>query len=189
MRRKLLNLATALSLVLPCAVAVLWVRSYWTADVAGVVRQVPTPHSRLVWSANGDVTYRHQASPPGSKAVYQSPGWIYGHGPANARDDFVFFGSNVHRFLGVTYADNVWKSSRGDPLNGEREILVRVPYWLLLAATGALPIKRLLLRRRRRRAARAAAGLCAVCGYDLRASPDRCPECGTVREATPATAA
>ena len=55
-----------------------------------------------------------------------------------------------------------------------------VPYRTAAAATGSLPLAWLAVfaagrvTRRRRRAA----GLCARCGYDLRASADRCPECG-----------
>lgn len=40
------------------------------------------------------------------------------------------------------------------------------------------------LQRRRRRARLLAARRCVACGYDLRASPDRCPECGLAAPAS-----
>jgi hypothetical protein len=61
---------------------------------------------------------------------------------------------------------------------------VAVPLSMAVAATAILPllwiaacVRRLLACRRRR------PGLCPTCGYDLQATPDRCPECG--RKAAP----
>ena len=50
-----------------------------------------------------------------------------------------------------------------------------IPLWMptLGFAVGLLALSPLRRRRRRKR------GLCAKCGYDLRGSKDRCPECGT----------
>ena len=60
----------------------------------------------------------------------------------------------------------------------ERDYSFTVPYWLLLAAAILLPGFALLSAWRRSH--RLKLGLCLACGYDLRATPDRCPECGTV---------
>jgi hypothetical protein len=58
-----------------------------------------------------------------------------------------------------------------------REFGVSLPYWFLLGCTGILPI--LWLRCYRRARGRREGCLCPSCGYDLRATPERCPECGT----------
>ena len=50
------------------------------------------------------------------------------------------------------------------------------PHWYVLSATAILPA--LWLVRTVRRARRTFKGACPSCGYDLRATPDRCPECG-----------
>lgn len=64
-------------------------------------------------------------------------------------------------------------------LNGRTGIVM--PYWFVLSIPAVLPAlwslrfcRRIACRRHRIRY-----GLCLKCGYDLRATPDRCPECGT----------
>jgi rubrerythrin len=59
-------------------------------------------------------------------------------------------------------------------------LIADAPYWLLALLTAALPVARAAAFARGRR--RAIAGLCTACGYDLRASPERCPECGAIAE-------
>ena len=54
---------------------------------------------------------------------------------------------------------------------------ISVPHWFLGVLLMLPPVAWALAERRRRRRPRR--GRCATCGYDLRATPGRCPECGT----------
>jgi hypothetical protein len=51
-----------------------------------------------------------------------------------------------------------------------------VPFWFVAIIAALAPLGRLIHLSRR---VRNSANLCARCGYDLRATPDRCPECGS----------
>ena len=70
---------------------------------------------------------------------------------------------------------------------GSSRYYIVLPYRLLTPTTGILPAIYLATTFRRRFLGRRriAAGLCPTCGYDLRATPTRCPECGTIFSSTP----
>ena len=76
-----------------------------------------------------------------------------------------------------------WYSRMGFAVEAKRAGWTRyrasVPYWFpffLSFGLGVLGFRRQLIRSRRLKEGK----FCVTCGYDLRATPDRCPECGTV---------
>ena len=81
---------------------------------------------------------------------------------------------SVSTFLDFTYA----AGHTADAPGGHPEYrLLLVPFWWPALVTTLLPAW--WLRARWLRVTRTSAGLCRFCGYDLRASPGRCPECGS----------
>jgi hypothetical protein len=91
-------------------------------------------------------------------------------------------GATRHRGFGPFGLEEDWgMGTAGAAAVPVTEWLVVVP-WQFLMLVATLPcipagFRLVHIYRRRRRNVR---GLCPVCGYDLRASPDRCPECGAV---------
>ena len=177
MKRRLLNLLSLLSLLLCVATIVLWVRSCWVWDQ--ISWQGQRGFDVLViemFSDSGAAdfvinTVKFPADLPGTAAEwmgprYWSPGW---HGATDQATG--------------EWRTGLWPKwdSMSDP--GGRGLTAReyrsllVPYWLPTVLAAVLPAcraPRLIRNRRRRRQHR-----CVQCGYDLRATPDRCPECGS----------
>jgi predicted amidophosphoribosyltransferase len=57
-----------------------------------------------------------------------------------------------------------------------RSTALYIPHAAIALAAAAIPIAGVI--RARRTSHRQQRGLCPACGYDLRATPGRCPECG-----------
>jgi hypothetical protein len=78
---------------------------------------------------------------------------------------------NWFGFQHVWYSETVWYSkTAGYTVRADMRVF---PYWFPVLVLSALPAYWF------RRQMAVKAGFCASCGYDLRATPHRCPECGT----------
>jgi hypothetical protein len=179
--RILLNGVTVLSALLCVAVVVLWVRSYWTRTTVGWSSR--STASAVVHRARcfgGVVEYR--------RGLYRcDPGLFVPdpikQGPVEL-EEWTLPSLQSARSLGypsalpgVTFDRTVDWHDYG--LVGG--LTASLALWMPAALFAALPSAAGLRAVRRRRAgARERSRSCATCGYDLRATPDRCPECGTV---------
>jgi hypothetical protein len=177
MKRRLFPILSALSLLLFVAVCVLWVRSYWVAgDLSLNVVRHPTPDLRVgrayhIRFSCGEVrlAYWHDRGHP-SLIQGKNPLLYWYSRPAEVfwRDER----SKLARIGFHSHGNNMALPSGLDVFNR----FVTVPAWLPAFLLALLPCAWVTSHVRRNR--RLVGGHCPSCGYDLRATPERCPECG-----------
>jgi hypothetical protein len=172
MKRWLFIFVSATSLLLCILTVVLWVRSYrasdfvWSPDGANVLHIV---------TGRGDMLLQWVSNKP--RSAWGRGGWGHARNPPQdiVSGNWRFWTQSQPRKL-------LWLITWGRAIYGRggssgSGFSVMFPYWLVTVLTLAAPAtalgKRFASRRKHR------AGLCPICGYDLRATPERCPECGT----------
>jgi hypothetical protein len=173
------------------AVAALWVRSYWVADILDwrrVDNEVPRV-TRISFYSGGGGAYLHLGReirtgpwPPEKFASNQpSSSWSHprAHHPLRLTgppiDFFTAFGfAWAHRLREQVHT----QGPIGWRIESRRRLMLILPCWFvwLMLALPLVWYGGMLVFRRRR--ARRLADRCPKCGYDLRATPERCPECG-----------
>jgi len=150
------RLVIVISLLLTLAAGVVWVRSYWVLDTLFYERHGTRPTLHV---GGGRIAFDYWHVYP------EDLGWRYAR-----QFDHVSYPPAPTLYPTVRYV-------QPSPLSNIRHWRATMPLWLLCLFC-SLPLwlqaRRWFLRRRRQ-----SHNLCVRCGYDLRATPERCPECGT----------
>ena len=184
MRRRLLNLLTALSLLLCVAAVGLWVRSYWRYDSVAVVDNTVERQGDhgVLWrsyaASSGRGMLRLMVEDHEIRIRSDEP-WP---APRQAWELRRFAGNLAPRldlthgrgWLGISSGSGFGMGSGGS----SHERYLTVPHWAVAFAAAVLAAPLVQRGRTRRVRQRHRAGSCPTCGYDLRATPGRCPECG-----------
>jgi len=178
MRRPLLILSM-LSLILCLAFIALWIRSYLAYDLAaheaysGIGTELISVRGNFIFYHYN--SYKNESEEPPQEFGFSHVSPSSRTGAAWAGEfDFWHYGRHFWNRLGFN------ATSRPVPVFTTQLTIISAPDWSLAGLFGVLPyIYFRRMRRRRRMRERQLSGQCIACGYDLRATPDRCPECGT----------
>jgi hypothetical protein len=205
MRRWLARLLHAISLLLCVLMLLLWVRSYYRSDTlrwAGRFLETGEASKlRIVMIYSGQGCLEFAAAQDtywvASDAVIAEP-WLYvaDNRPQHpsetqtklrskrAWNNFGVLTGSDDGETGTVIVAGLSSDSYRTIATGPGWILglvesfkaVWVPHWVFVLLFGVLPLLRAC--RRVQQHLRKRVGFCENCGYDLRASADRCPECG-----------
>ena len=157
--------------MLGLVLGVLWCRSLRSLEFAACWNEQPaTPaietfHQYMILSSQGQLTF-----------VFNETRYSTSSQSARPRGEHLTHYRDVKGSVWPREGYG-WSSFRIPGPDGWDQDKVTLPYWGIVIATLLLPLLRMVTLIRDRQWP--IEGCCLCCGYDLRATPDRCPECGT----------
>jgi hypothetical protein len=186
--RWVLTATAAISLILFLATGTLWIQSHrvfelWAYTSTGVTSTQTNMLGSQLLLTKGEIYFAYaegvgMRDPSAAQSTlrrFQGP-------PSELRlksPDKTFLQRWGFRFPIDRIAGNAWVNSVR--ATHGRNIELTFPLWFAAVVLSVLPAWRWIPPLFRKRTN---SGFCAKCGYDLRATPDRCPECGATPRKT-----
>ena len=185
MNRLRLPILAGLSLLFAIAIGILWYRSHHGTDYV----QRSSPSTLGINNLSVSHTFHGISIIRGELRIFTSQSTYYPHKPIPSPPDQSASWHIGRLGLGHVGSDplpirtiwnrlgfNTYQDGMESSFASETESGITLPLWLPLLLS--LPFPFILMRRIQRQRHRRNHGLCPDCGYDLRATPNRCPECG-----------
>ena len=172
MLRRVFTALAAISLPICIAIILLWVRSYWRWDILGRTRPATGGQLRFVSieSVNGRIVIGVTRNSPRNLPRRTRDGHLLHTQDAST---VTFYSTTLRQQIGFDFKSVTSRRT------GAGEWHLTIPSWFITLPAALPPAAWLMAFCRRKSHPRP--GFCPACGYDLRASPDQCPEGGTGR--------